>query len=253
MRKKAFLLPLLASAGATLLSVGFTPSAQAEFSTTLNGRKTADGRAKVDMTFDSAEAGNRSLDATYFLREANASKGLKGTTKGQLSAKIEALTSSMVTLDIKLRNQTSPNFKASIVGMWMGIAQDVSGGEIVSKGEVFRKLRFMEDVPGESASNGICISVAGCNNSGVKVNRGLLALSDSFKVNIYGDFGVSGQGSDFGRVTITDIGSRWKTKRAGSYDVAGVPEPITMLGSGAALAFGALMKRRMDKASADEA
>ncbi|MEL7524018.1 MAG: PEP-CTERM sorting domain-containing protein, partial [Cyanobacteria bacterium J06553_1] len=234
-------------------SFGYTPSAQAEFSAKLNGRKTADGRAKVDMTFDSAEAGSRSLDTTYFFRAEDASKGLNGNIKGQLSAKIEALTSSMVTFNIKLRNQTDPNFKAAIASMWMGISQDISGGEIISQGKVFRKFKLREDIPGESSANGICVSAAGCNNSAGDVNKGLLALSDSFRVNIYGDFGVTGQDSDFGRVTITDTGTRWKTGNAGTYDVAGVPEPITMLGSGAALAFGALMKRRMSKASTDEA
>ncbi|EDX83864.1 PEP-CTERM putative exosortase interaction domain protein [Synechococcus sp. PCC 7335] len=225
-----------------------TSSAQAAFTTEMNGRKTLDGRARVNMTFDSDEAGVRNLDHSYYFLAKNERRNLFGDLKGQVSAKIEALTSSMLTLDVKVRNQTKDNFNASIVSLWLGIEQDVTGVEITRKGDVFRKAQVRNNLPGPGRISGVCISAVGCNG-GNRMNKGLLALSDSFKINIKGDFGVAGRGSDFGEVTLTDSGSRWKVRDTGSYDVAGVPEPITMLGSGAALAFGALMKRRLSQAS----
>lgn len=248
MRKKAFMLSLLVLGGSAFYGLGNASSAQAAFTTELNGRKTLDGRARVNMTFDSDEAGVRNLDHSYHILSKDESRNLFGDLKGQVSAKIEALTSSMLTLDVKVRNQTKDNFDASIVSLWFGIEQKVTGVELAREGDVFRMAQVRNNLPGPGRIGGVCISAVGCNG-GDQMNSGLLALSDSFKINIAGDFGVAGRGADFGEVTITDSGSRWKARDAGSYDVAGVPEPITMLGSGAALAFGALMKRRLSQVS----
>ncbi|MEL7227638.1 MAG: PEP-CTERM sorting domain-containing protein, partial [Cyanobacteria bacterium J06576_12] len=113
------------------------------------------------------------------------------------------------------------------------------------------------NLPGRGTNAGVCIGVRGCGGNSVQANEGLLALSDSFRLNITGDFGVkdgtaTGFGdAGFGVATLTDTGSKWKTHSSkGGYNVAGVPEPMTILGSGAALAFGALMKRRLSKKQA---
>lgn len=259
MKAKAFALPFLASAGALLLNFTHTSIAQA-YSVTPNGRTAGNprGQALLDIDLDSRHDDvGRTLDPTRLSLSAGTSN-VKGDTltqsvSGNATLKVLDLSRDLLSLEVKVNNNTDTSFQASIVSLWFGLAQEVTSVALNpnSNGLVFNKQPTAGrgkklTAPGGFKSIDVCIFAAN-SCAGGNVNNGLLAgASDTFIVDIFGVFAPQNEPDTYGVATISDFGVKWQTQD-GSYQVAGVPEPITLLGSGAALAFGALMKRRMSK------
>lgn len=257
MKIKVFAMSLLASAGAILVTSSNCSVAQA-YTVTFNGRTAGNpsGQPLQDIGLDSRFDINRTLDPTIWSLSAGTSNDegdtLTESILGKAVITVLNLAENVLSLKIDVSNLTNPsdpNYKAAIVGLWFGVTPDATSATL-NQGNTFDAVRVDPDgnAPGGFKSIDICIYAAN-NCEGGNVNQGLQAgESDSFIIDIFGNFGVYNADGTYSHsaVTISDFGSKWQTDD-GSYEVAGVPEPITILGTGAALGFGVFMKRRTAK------
>lgn len=252
MNIKAFAVPLLMSVGASLIAISGYSSAHA-YTVELNGRTAGNpsGQALRDISVDSKSDIGRTLDPIWLSLSAGTSTDDGSSTLtqdiwGNVVLKVLNLTADKLSLDFKVNNTTDPNYQAAIVSMWFGLSPDATSATI-QDGETFDRTRVNPNgnAPGGFKKIDVCLFAAN-NCSGGNINKGLQAgEEDSFIVDIFGDFGVYDNSGIYthSEVTISDFGAKWQTQD-GSFEVAGVPEPMTILGSGAALGFGVLMKRR---------
>lgn len=261
MNNKKHKLPLLATAGALLLNLTCTSLAKA-YTVNLNGRTgdagNPDGIHMVDIGLSSRSDIGRTLDPIKFSTVKGTGGGndvLSENLTGEAVITVLELSRNLFSFDIDVSNATAadnPKFEASLVSLWFGINPSATNVS-VNDGDKFTNARFN---PNGTMANGgrrldLCIDKKCRGND---VNKGVLAGTiDSFRVDIHGDFGVRNAHNQFthNEVVISDFGARWQTNKDGSYEVVGVPEPITVLGSGAAIAFGMVMKRRHGKKLAD--
>lgn len=242
--KPKTLIASLAVAGGVLSSLAIGSAAQAytvTFNGGVGGANMVDTR---DITLDSRHDIGRTLDPTswnFRIRDAN-DQLISG--KGVLTVK--ALDASKVTLEVFIQNLTNVAFQSSIISLGMGISPDATGISLDSAGAVFDNalMNRTGNFTGGFKNIDICLSGVG-RCSGGNINQGLLSgMTDRFTFSVMGNFGVSGQ--NYSRVTLSDFASKWQTE-AGSYTLAGVPEPMTIVGSGLALGLGGLMKRQSAK------
>ena len=246
---------MLASVGAVLITLLNSSVARA-YSVTFNGRTAGDPPGQLrDIHLHSGDIG-RTLDPTTWSLSAG-TKNKDGDTLtenivGQAVITVLNLTAEFLELSFEVANLTNPTsqgYKAAIVGLWFGVTPDATKAEL-NGGTTFKSSRVDPNgnAPGGFKDIDICIYAAN-NCQGGNINRGLqIGQVDNFKIKIFGDFGVYDSDNTYlhSAVTISDFGTKWQTTD-GSYAVAGVPEPMTILGSGAALGFGAFMKRRSSK------
>lgn len=252
MKLKSFIAPLALSAGAVFLNLINVPAAKA-YSVNYNGR-TAGNPAQqrlVDVGIDSRHDITRQLDSTDFSLQAGSVSTLSNTLTGNAVMTVLNLQQNLLSLKIKINNDTDANFQASITSLWFGIQEKVSGTTLQG-GDTFMNLRAngAGKAPGGFKKIDVCIFGGNTCNGG-NINKGLRSgESDTVIVDIAGEFGVNDHNGNYlySTATISDFGVKWQTSD-GSYQVAGVPEPITVLGSGAALAFGIVMKRRRTQPS----
>lgn len=234
-----FMPTIVAAASLTLASSAFTPANAYSVSPTNNA-----------ITFGTGDVG-RTLDPMKWLVPKNSvgsNSRLAGDVTGEAVIRVNNFTLSntpgedFLTLTIKMLNTTLASLQSSIVSFGLGIDQNVSSVDIKNTaGDVFQHAIFDKNNSFQGGFKGIDICVAPstkCSSQGI--NNGLgSGYSDTFELKIGGDF-------DPGTVTIASYPMRFQTE-AGSFAVAGVPEPITMIGSGLALGFGALFKREASK------
>lgn len=248
---KASIVSLLISAGALFITLPGYSSAQA-YTVTLNGRTAGNpsGQPLRDIGLSSKSDIGRTLDPIWLSLDAGTSTDGGGSTlsqdlSGKVVLKVLAFTADKLSLDFKMNNDTNSAYQAAIVSMWFGVDPDVTSA-ITSGGDTFDQTRVNSNgnAPGGFKKVDLC-PYAAKNCSGGNINQGLQAGgNDRFIVDIFGDFGVYDNGTyTHSEVIISDFGAKWQTQD-GSFEVAGVPEPMTILGSGAALGFGVLMKRR---------
>lgn len=242
--KSKTLIASLAIAGGVLTSLAIVPSAQA-YSVSFNGRTGGANMVDTrDITLDSRYDIGRTLDPTswnFRIRSAN-----NQLISGKGTLRVEALEAGKLTLSLFIQNLTDAAFQSSIISLGMGISPDATGISLDSPGAVFDNalMNRTGNFTGGFKNIDICLSgVSRC--SGGNINQGLLSgMTDRFTFSVLGNFGVSGQ--NYSRVTLSDFASKWQTQ-AGSYTLAGVPEPMTIVGSGLALGLGGLMKRQAAK------
>ena len=229
-----------------MATAGLTSRPAHAYSVMLNGR-TAGNPAQplYDIGINSGDIG-RTLDPITWFLPAN------GTNPSvDLSAKllltIVNFTTTQITLGFELYNLTDISgkpldYKAHILGLGFGVTPDVTSATFNQDGDLFDDLIVQGDrnyngnFPGGFKNIDVCIYAAN-NCSGGSVNQGLApGMYDVFEVAINGNFANR-------EATLHDMGLKFQTQDE-SYQLAGVPEPMTMLGSGMALGFGALMKRQ---------
>lgn len=170
-----------------------------------------------------------------------------GTLPGDLSAEafvtVVDLQANYLDLSFEITNTTADTFKAAILGFGLGIDPDASSVTLLSKGSVFDSATLLKNQSFPGGFKGIDICGFAANNcQGGDIKDGLLnGKTDKFTLRIGNETGGFANG-----VTITSYPVKFQTDY-GSYEAAGVPEPITIVGSGLALGFGALLKREAAK------
>lgn len=244
--KSKTLIASLAIAGGVLTSLAIVPSAQA-YSVSFNGRT---GGANLvdtrDITLDSRYDIGRRLSPTSWNFRIQGANNQLISGKGTLTVK--SLDATKITLEAFVENLTDAAFQAAIVTLGMGISPDASSVTMDQAGKVFDRA-LMEGGSNGSFTGGfknidICLASNRCSGGDIKDGLQSGGKTDRFTFSVLGNFGVVG--TNYSRVTLSDFASKWQTQ-AGSYTLAGVPEPMTIVGSGLALGLGGLMKRRFSK------
>lgn len=223
MKIKAFMLPFIASAGAIFMTFLQCSAAQA-YGVTFDAK----GRPTVDI--NDGDVG-RTLDPSKFVADGKELHRAVFTVANFVQE--DADDGGSVTFNVKLKNKDDASVTNAVLSsLRMRFFNNVTGVNVANTdGEVvFDKAVVFND-------RVVCVYARNC---GTKTNLGLSAGSqDSFDLTVYGDFR---NGATFGRLKTRANYEEHGYRR--SDDIAGVPEPITVLGSSAALAFGALMKKR---------
>lgn len=183
----------------------------------------------------------RTLDPVKWLVPANGSNP-SVPLSAEASIKVEGFTSNLLSLAIKLTNTTTAGFQAAIVGLGLGVDPDATSAT-VTQGTLFDNVTVDPNAnfPGGFKNVDVCVYAAN-NCQGGNVNQGLQSGGnyDTFLLKIAGNFGSTPS------VTLSNFALKFQTQD-NSYEAAGVPEPITVIGSGLALGFGALFKREISK------
>lgn len=152
--------------------------------------------------------------------EVDWSKAITGATlTGDASFKIVDLTSTLLTIDIKITNSTIGTFQAAILAMGMGVTPDASNVSVLTAGSIFDSAEVQSPVqnfPGGFKNIDLCTFAAnGC--SGGAIGDGLQSggNSDSFRIAVTGAFG-----SNPTAVALADFAIKYQTQ-AGSFEFAG--------------------------------
>jgi hypothetical protein len=198
----------------------------------------------------------RVLDPFYWYLGAGQKDNDGGTSPITLSAtaimEVIQLTASQLVLDIKLTNTTVKPFpnagRADITAFGFGVAPDAKANSTLTQvnatgdSNVFKQASILnggqQTFAGGFKQIDICAYVGPNCSGGSDTGLGY-GQTDNFRLNIAGNFTDS-------RVTLGVFPVKYQTY-AGSFEVAGVPEPITLAGSGLALGFGALMQRQVSR------
>jgi hypothetical protein len=251
--KPSFLLSAFLSA-ASLGAMTMTALPASAYDVTLNGRRAGNPVGDLyNVTLDSASDVGRTLDPVKWYVPAGTSNGSETTPislSALLSITVKSFTETALTLGINIANTTqvpTSDYRASIMSLGFGVSPDATGVS-VNGSNVFDTARVQkgqQNFVGGFKQIDVCIFAAGC--SGGDVKEGLQAgQSTSFDLTILSKgFYNSAQGTNV--VTLSDFPIKFQTAN-GSYEPAGVPEPMTIVGSAMALGFGAMYKRRMAKA-----
>lgn len=195
------------------------------------------------ITIDPLYDIGRTLDPITWLVPASSS-----TAPSDLSAKaivtVLDLQANFIDLSFNISNTTQAPFKSSILSLGLGIEQAVNGVSVISSGNTFDSATVLgskKTFPGGFKGIDICAFAAN-NCDGGNINQGLLnGQSDTFTLRISNTTGSFASG-----VTIGSYPIKFQSDY-GSYEAAGVPEPVTIIGSGLALGFGALFKKEATK------
>ena|SRR6478672_965734 len=176
--------------------------------------------------------------------------------------KVINFTQNLLSLEIKLTNNTQqpandPNFNAAILSTGFGVTPDPNRSQgklqmsLSQPGSVFKNIAepTNQNFPGGFKNIDVCIFAAN-NCSGGNVNNGLQlgGKSDTFKVNIAGNF-TDSFGMNY--VTLSSLPLKFQTA-AGSFELAGqqprkkVPESGTTAALGlTALGAVVFLKRKV--------
>lgn len=196
-----------------------------------------------DVGLNAGDIGRQLDPVTWSVPQNSNNSGLPAELSAKAEIKVENFTSNMLSLAIKLTNTTAANVKASILSFGFAVSPDANGAQLIQDGaETFDaiKVKPTASFPGGFKNIDVCVFAAN-NCSGGDIKQGLQSgSSDTFTLNIFGKFGSDP------RVTLGAFPLKYQTDY-GSYEAAGVPEPITMVGSGLALGFGAMFKKESAK------
>lgn len=171
-----------------------------------------------------------------------------GTLPQDLSAqaivKVLDFKADYIDLSFNISNTTSANFDAALVSFGIGVQQDISSVRLTSSGSIFDSATLLagkENFAGGFKGLDLCTYTSN-NCSGGTIKDGLQrGRSDNFTLRISSKNGGFASG-----ITLASYPVKFQSDY-GSHEVAGVPEPITIVGSGLALGFGSLLKREADK------
>lgn len=171
-----------------------------------------------------------------------------GTLTQDLSAraivKVLDFKADFVDLSFNISNTTSANFNAALVSFGIGVEENVSSVRLTKQGRVFDSATLLAEnktFPGGFKGIDFCTFAAN-NCSGGDIKDGLQkGASDSFTLRISSKTGSFASG-----ITLASYPVKFQSDY-GSHEVAGVPEPITIVGSGLALGFGTLLKKEANK------
>ena len=249
----SFVPGVLGAASIALVSSPFIAPAPANaYEVYLNGKTAGDPSGSLyNVTLNSTNDLGRTLDPFTWYVPAGTTNTSGETTPVALSAlltmTVKEFTSNLLTLSINVTNTTQVRSgeNASIVALGFGIDPNATSVAI-SNSSIFDTAILQngqQQFAGGFKQIDICIFADGCKGGDVK--NGLQAgQSTSFDLTISSNFWNSFMGTNF--VTLSDFPLKFQTTH-GSFEPAGVPEPITVFGSGLALGFGALFKRQMAK------
>lgn len=249
---------IFGAASIALASSVFSAPANA-YSVTLNGGTAGNpGGALYDVGLDSDNDIGRALDPVRWLvpagtRSNATSSPLPYDISAQADIQVTSLTPDLLELVIKLTNTTVAglNRQASIVSFGFGVSPDATGVKLIQDNNVVFDEAIIQDksqnFPGSFKQIDVCLLAAN-NCGGGNVNQGLqIGQSDTFTLQIFGSFG-----SNPSAVTLSDFPLKFQTNY-GSFEAAGIPEPLTVAGSGLALGIGALLKKQAGKRRNKEA
>ncbi len=256
MRKSLHFSFVLAIIGvSSLATVSAVPLPASAYEVYLNGRQGGDPSGYLyNVTLDSNDI-SRTLDPVKWDVPAGITNASGQTTPIALSATsqiiVKEFTSTYLKLGITLTNTTkldpnNSNSKASILSFGFGIDPNVSSVQLSQDNNVIFNQATVQsgaqNFPGGFKNIDICIFSAN-NCSGGNVNQGLQAgQSDVFDLIVTGNFWNASKGQQF--VTLSDFPLKFQTNN-GSFEAAGVPEPMTVMGSAMALSFGAMFRKKL--------
>jgi len=225
----------------------------------LNGRTAGNplGQPLRDIGLDSRSDIGRTLDPTTFSLAAAPSRNKQDILATSI-IKVLSFTTSQLSLRFDVSNGTNSNYQAALMSLWFRVANGTDPSKSLST-----TARLWKNVDGDSITifdttatgriNGVtggfkdinmCVfSANGC--SGGDIKEGLQSgQRDSFNLDLFGNFAVTGQ--NYAKITLSDMGGKFQTQD-GSYELAGVPEPLTILGSAAALGFAGAIRQRVSR------
>lgn len=236
---------VVVAAGIATASSGFAPASAFTITTKTGANSTAGnpgGQQLYDVGITKDDIGNSFL-VDWFL--ASGTKNTDGeSTPVDLSAtgifKVLDFTKNLLSLEAKITNTTSADFQAAILSTGFSVTPNGSGSfATMGTGKVFDKVRAgngpQQNYPGGFKGIDVCIYAAN-NCSGGNVKQGLQSggNSDTFKVNIAGNFGVNYA------ATLGSFPIKFQTE-SGSYELAGKPSsksPKPVPEPGTAVALG---------------
>ncbi len=185
----------------------------------------------------------RQLDPITWLVPAGTGQ-LTQDLSAQAIVKVLGFNADSIDLSFNISNTTSANFDAAITSFGLGVEQDVSSARLTKSGSLFDSATLLADnktFPGGFKGIDICTFTSN-NCSGGDIKDGLQrGASDSFTLRISSKNGGFASG-----ITLAAYPVKFQSAQ-GSYEAAGVPEPITIVGSGLALGFGTLLKKEANK------
>ena len=197
------------------------------------------------ITLDAKSDIGRQLDPMKWLvpsgTTSDEGQKLPGDLSASASVTVNNLTDSLLDLTIEMTNTTASSLQAAIVSFGLAIDPDATSVSIIKNGNVFDNAYLQtgkQNFPGGFKGIDICVAANGCSGGDIKDGLQSGGNKDTIQLRIDGNFS---QG-----VTIASYPLKFQSAY-GSYEVAGVPEPITIVGSGLALGFGALFKREISK------
>lgn len=197
------------------------------------------------ITLDQGDIG-RTLDPITWLVPSGTGQ-LTQDLSAQTTITVVDLQANFIELSFNILNTTQStlqDFNAAVVSLGLGIDQNVSNVSLVDAGETFDSTKVLAS--NQTFTEGfkgidIC-AFSSTNCSGGDIKDGLqIGESDTFTLKISNTTGSFSSG-----VTIASYPVKFQSSQ-GSYTTAGVPEPITIIGSGLALGFGALLKKESAK------
>lgn len=244
----------IAAAGIAVLSSAVAPANA--YSVQLNDRTAGNpsGQKLYDIGLDQYDIG-RTLDPVTWLLKAGTGNDQGDINTVDISAKaiikVLALDPNSLKLSFNFTNTTDVTYQSSVVSFGFGVSPNAGEVSFSKSGNIFDNARILpkqQNYPGGFKQIDVCVfSSNGCTGGDIK--NGLLSgQSDFFELLIKPKQGTSFFNSSTGssQVTLSDLPIKFQTQD-GSYELAGVPEPITVVGSGLALGFGALFKQKAAK------
>lgn len=197
-----------------------------------------------DVGLNAGDVG-RTLDpVTWSVPQNSNNSGLPTELSATANITVKEFSSDMLSLAIKLTNTTAANFQSSIVSFGFAVNPNVIGAQLLQGDQSTYngvRVKSASGFPGDFKNIDVCVFGANSCNGG-NINQGLQSggNSDTFTLNLFGNFGTDPS------VTLGAFPLKFQTA-ASSYEAAGVPEPITVVGSGLALGFGTLFSKESAK------
>ena len=153
---------------------------------------------------------------------------------------------SVIRTNAEAGNPSSYLYDVGLHGCDVGrkLDPDVNGAQLLQDDQQTYdavRVKSKAGFPGGFKNIDVCVfGGKTCNGGDIKEGLQSGGNFDSFTLNLFGNFGEDP------RVTLSAFPLKFQTA-AGSYEAAGVPEPITVVGSGLALGFGTLFSKESAK------
>ena len=193
-----------------------------------------------DVGLNAGDVG-RTLDpVTWSVAQNSNNSGLPTELSATANITVKEFSSNMLSLAIKLTNTTAANFQSSIVSFGFGVSPDVIGAQLLQDDQQTYdavRVKSKAGFPGGFKNIDVCVFGGNtCNGGDIKKGLQSGGNFDTFTLNLLGNFGSDPS------ATLSAFPMKFQIAE-GSYEAAGVPEPITVVGSGLALGFGTLFSK----------
>lgn len=239
----SFLSTVAATASIAVISSAFSP-ANAYSVIRTNAQAGNPSSFLYDVGLNAGDIGRQLDPVTWSIAKNSNNSGLPVELSAKAEIKVENFTSKMLSLAIKLTNTTVASFRSSIVSFGFGVSPDANGAQLIQDAnQTYDAVRVKptSNFPGGFKNIDVCVFGGNtCNGGDIKKGLQSGGQSDTFMLNIFGNFGSDPS------VTLSAFPIKFQTEQD-SYEAAGVPEPLTVVGSGLALGFGALFKKESAK------